>query len=69
MKRAVKAYVNVTLNLGAVFGCFALTKFEPLQDVWYGLLSLYRNCCTAMHFTQNNHRVSVLTGLKANRLQ
>lgn len=67
MKRAVKTYVNVTLNWGAAFGCFAMMKYELLQDVWYGLLSLYRNCCTAMHFTQNNHRLSVLTGLKSNR--
>lgn len=67
VKRAVKTYVNVTLNWGAAFGCFAMMKYELLQDVWYGLLSLYRNCCTAMHFTQNNHTVSVLTGLKSNR--
>lgn len=56
---AVKTYASVTLNSGDVFGCFALMRYELLQDVCCGLMCFYRNCCSHAQ-TQNNHTVSVL---------
>jgi len=63
-------YISVTLNSGDVFGCFALMRYEPLQDVCCGLMCFYRNCCTAMHkprtIIQFQFLIFRMTGLKTN---